>query len=100
LRTSDYWAANIEEWTYATNSDLLEGHAESYVRIESIDPDDLETERDPNTGIVQIRNRPAGETGFPFTILWMAAFSNSLATAYAPPTIITYSNHSKSMMQY
>lgn len=65
LRTSDYWAANIEEWTYATNSDLLEGHAESYVRIESIDPDDLETERDPNTGIVQIRNRPAGETGFP-----------------------------------
>ncbi|MGI8654833.1 MAG: glucan 1,4-alpha-glucosidase [Pyrinomonadaceae bacterium] len=65
LRASDYWASNIEEWTYATNSSLLEGHAESYVRIESIDPDDLETERDPNTGIVQIRNRPAGETGFP-----------------------------------
>ncbi len=65
LRTSDYWAANIEEWTYATNSSLLAGSAESYVRIESIDPDDLETKRDPNTGIVQIRNRPAGETGFP-----------------------------------
>ncbi len=65
LRTSDYWASNIEEWTYATNSSLLPGSAESYVRIESIDPDDLETERDPNTGIVQIRNRPAGETGFP-----------------------------------
>ncbi len=65
LRTSDYWAANIEEWTYTTSSDLLDGHVESYVRIESIDPDELETERDPNTGVVQIRNRPAEESGYP-----------------------------------
>jgi glucoamylase len=65
LRTSDYWATNIEEWTYTTHCELLEGHAEGYVRIESIDPDSLESQPDPNTGVVQIRNRPAGESGFP-----------------------------------
>ncbi|MFN2453958.1 MAG: glucan 1,4-alpha-glucosidase [Pyrinomonadaceae bacterium] len=65
LRTADYWATNIEAWTYATNSDLLAGHAESYVRIESIEPDALGNIYDPNTGVIQIRNLPAEESGYP-----------------------------------
>lgn len=65
LRTADYWATNVENWTYTTRGSLLDGHAEYYVRLDSIDPETLETDDDPNTGLVQIRNRPAGQSDYP-----------------------------------
>lgn len=57
--TADYWNANIENWTYAQNTELgnkigVDGY---YVRIT---PDDL----DPNktNEIIEVKNRPADHT--------------------------------------
>ncbi|MEA2175555.1 MAG: glucoamylase, partial [Blastocatellia bacterium] len=63
-RTADYWATNIERWTF-TNSGTLAGHSEYYVRLDPIDPDTLECDDDPNSGLIQLNNVPAGETDFP-----------------------------------
>jgi glucoamylase len=65
LRTADYWATNIERWTYTTKGTLLEGLSEYYVRLDSLDPDALETDHDPNTGVIHINNIPSEQSGYP-----------------------------------
>jgi glucoamylase len=64
LKTADYWASNIERWTYTTRG-TLGGLSEYYVRLDSLDPETLETDDDPNTGFIFINNIPAEESGFP-----------------------------------
>ncbi len=64
LKTADYWAANIERWTYTTRG-TLGGCNEYYVRLDTLDPETLETDDDPNTGVLHINNIPAEESGFP-----------------------------------
>jgi glucoamylase len=64
LKTADYWASNIERWTYTTRGSLG-GYSEYYVRLDSLDPETLETDDDPNTGVIFINNLPAAESGFP-----------------------------------
>lgn len=64
-RTADYWATNIERWLYTTGGQLFEGHAEYYVRLDALDPDTLETDDDPNTGVIHINNIPSEESGHP-----------------------------------
>jgi glucoamylase len=58
--TADIWNANIERWTYVTNTDLatqigVEGY---YVRVA---PPDLAEASSPAQGFVPIKNRPPGE---------------------------------------
>jgi glucoamylase len=65
VRTADFWATNVERWTYTTRGTLLDGHDEYYVRLEAIDPETLETDFDPNTGLIHINNLPAEQSGFP-----------------------------------
>jgi glucoamylase len=64
LKTADYWASNIERWTYTTRGSLG-GYKEYYVRLDSLDPLTLETDDDPNTGVIYINNLPAEASGFP-----------------------------------
>jgi glucoamylase len=64
LRIADFWATNIEQWTFTTRGTLGK-FSEYYVRLESLDPDTLESDRDPNTGVIHINNIPAEESGFP-----------------------------------
>jgi glucoamylase len=57
--TADTWNANIERWTYVTNTDLarqlgLEGY---YVRIA---PPEVAESASPVAGFVPIKNRPPG----------------------------------------
>ncbi|HEX8493182.1 MAG TPA: glycoside hydrolase family 15 protein [Pyrinomonadaceae bacterium] len=63
-RTADLWATNIERWTYTTRGTLSAGGG-YYVRLESLDPDSLESDRDPNTGVIHINNVPHEQSGFP-----------------------------------
>jgi glucoamylase len=63
-RTADHWATNVEQWTFATRG-TLGGYSEYYVRLESLDPETLESDRDPNTGVLHINNVPAEQSGFP-----------------------------------
>ncbi|HEV7858971.1 MAG TPA: glucan 1,4-alpha-glucosidase [Pyrinomonadaceae bacterium] len=63
-RNADYWATNIERWTFTT-SGTLDGRQEYYVRLDSLDPLTLESDDDPNTGVIQLNNVPSGETDFP-----------------------------------
>ncbi|MBA2338975.1 MAG: glucan 1,4-alpha-glucosidase [Pyrinomonadaceae bacterium] len=67
LRTADYWATNVERWTFTTRGTLADadGEGEYYVRLDSINPDTLESDRDPNTGVIHINNIPAEQSGFP-----------------------------------
>lgn len=64
LRTADYWSTNIERWTFTT-SGTLNGHSEYYVRLDPLDPETLECDEDPNSGLLQINNVPAGQSDFP-----------------------------------
>lgn len=64
LKTADYWATNIEQWTYTTRG-TLGGCHEYYVRLDTLDPETLERDGDPNTGVIHINNIPAAESGFP-----------------------------------
>jgi len=62
--TADIWNANIERWTYITNSELagqygVEGY---YVRIA---PADFPDAPSPCYGYVPIKNRPPGECSEP-----------------------------------
>lgn len=63
-RVADFWATSVEQWTYATRG-TLDGHSEYYVRLEALDPETLESDRDPNTGVIHINNVPAEQSGFP-----------------------------------
>jgi glucoamylase len=63
-RNADYWATNIERWTFTT-SGTLDGRQEYYVRLDALDPLTLESDDDPNTGVIQLNNVPSGETDFP-----------------------------------
>lgn len=62
--TADLWATHIERWTYTTRGTLNE-EGGYYVRLESLDPDSLESDRDPNTGVIHINNIPHEQSGFP-----------------------------------
>lgn len=64
LKTADYWASNIEQWTYTTRG-TLGGCSEYYVRLDTLDPETLERDGDPNTGVLYINNIPAEQSGFP-----------------------------------
>jgi glucoamylase len=64
--TADAWNANIERWTYVTDTDLakqakVEGY---YVRIAPSQESEAAT---PKEGYVAIKNRPPGETDEPAT---------------------------------
>jgi glucoamylase len=63
-RIADFWTTNIERWTFTTRG-TLDGRSEYYVRLDSLDPDTLESDRDPNTGVININNVPAEQSGFP-----------------------------------
>lgn len=63
-RIADFWSANIERWTFTTCG-TLDGQSDYYVRLESLDPGTLESDRDPNTGVIHINNVPAEQSGFP-----------------------------------
>lgn len=63
-RTADLWATHIENWTFTT-SGTLDAGGEYYVRLESLDPETLESDRDPNTGVIHINNVPQEQSGFP-----------------------------------
>lgn len=65
LKVADYWATNVERWTFTTRGSLLDDHTEYYVRLEAVDPATLEHDFDPNTGFIQINNLPASESHFP-----------------------------------
>jgi glucoamylase len=65
LNTADYWAANIERWTYTTTGSILENHHEYYVRISSIDKGTNSGVQNPNNGFVQIKNLPGGAITYP-----------------------------------
>lgn len=63
-RAADFWATNIEQWTFTTRG-TLDGRSEYYVRLEPLDPGALGSDRDPNTGVININNVPAEQSGFP-----------------------------------
>ena len=65
LETADYWAANVERWTYTACGLLLEGNPEYYVRISSTDKKTKSGVQDPDTGYVQIKNLPGGAKRYP-----------------------------------
>ncbi len=65
LDTADYWATNIERWTYTRCGSLLEGHPEYYVRIVSADNTTSPNGRAPDTSYVQIKNHPGGARRYP-----------------------------------
>ncbi|MEP6604801.1 MAG: glycoside hydrolase family 15 protein [Nitrosospira sp.] len=63
LDTADYWATNIERWTYTKCGSLLKDNPEHYVRISSIDKES--GIRDPDKGYVLIKNLPDGAKRYP-----------------------------------
>jgi glucoamylase len=63
-RIADFWATNVEQWTFTTRG-TLNGQSEYYVRLEALDPGALENDRDPNTGVININNVPSDKSGFP-----------------------------------
>jgi glucoamylase len=63
-KTADFWTTNIERWTFTTRG-TLGGESEYYVRLDSLDPETLESDRDPNTGVININNIPSEQSGFP-----------------------------------
>ncbi len=65
LSIADCWASHIEQWTFTNRGTLVEGCPEHYVRLESLDPETLESDQDPNTGYIHINNLPAETSGFP-----------------------------------
>jgi glucoamylase len=62
--TADTWNANIERWTYVTDTDLARrvGVDGYYVRIASPEVADAAS---PSQGFVPIKNRPPGESAAP-----------------------------------
>ncbi|MEO6561518.1 MAG: glucan 1,4-alpha-glucosidase [Nitrosospira sp.] len=65
LETADYWATNIECWTYTTCGSLLEGNPEYYIRISSAGKALQSNIQAPDTGYVQIKNLPGGAKRYP-----------------------------------
>jgi glucoamylase len=85
LRIADFWASNIERWTFTTRG-TLDGKSEYYVRLESLDPDTLESDRDPNTGVIHINNIPAEQSGFPVYDIIDGGFLELVRYGLRPPT--------------
>jgi len=85
LRIADFWASNIERWTFTTRG-TLDGKSEYYVRLESLDPDTLESDRDPNTGVIHINNIPAEQSGFPVYDIIDGGFLELVRYGIRPPT--------------
>lgn len=65
LNVADYWAVNVERWTYTTNGSILKSHPEYYVRISSVDKRTNSGIQDPNKGYVQIKNLSGGAERYP-----------------------------------
>jgi glucoamylase len=65
LNVADYWAVNVERWTYTTNGSILEGHPEYYIRISAVDKRTNSGIQDPNKGYVQIKNLTGGTERYP-----------------------------------
>jgi glucoamylase len=64
--TADSWNADIERWTYVTDTDLAQriGVDGYYVRIASPEVGEADS---PAKGFVPIKNRPPGESALPVT---------------------------------
>lgn len=58
---ADFLEAHIEDWTVTTDGVLLPGVRRHYIRINPVEPDDVEPDKDPNRGILLIRNRAPGK---------------------------------------
>ncbi len=61
---ADFLEAHIEAWTATTDGVLLPGVRRHYIRINPVEPDDPDPDKDPNRGVVLIRNRPPGAQAF------------------------------------
>jgi glucoamylase len=61
---ADFLEAHIEDWTVTTDGVLLPGIHRHYIRINPVEPDDCEPDRDPNRGVILIRNRPPKAQAF------------------------------------
>ena len=90
LNMADYWAANVERWTYTTTGSILENHHEYYVRISSSTREQIPASRTRIRAIVQIKNLPGGAIRYPVTKLSEAAFWDWSGMAYAAPATSMY----------
>lgn len=60
LRTADYWASNVERWTYTDSGTLMHGHSSYYVRLDTSTPGVIGSQWNPNAGYINIKNKPGG----------------------------------------
>jgi glucoamylase len=56
---ADYWASQVDRWTYVTDGQVLPGHPCHYERIRPAAGDDV-ADLPGHRGVVPIRNRPPG----------------------------------------
>ena len=59
---ADFLERHVEPWTVTTEGALLPGVSRHYIRIHPVDPNDVEPNENPNTGVLELRNRPPGAT--------------------------------------
>jgi len=59
---ADFLERRIETWTVTTEGELLPEVSRHYIRIHPVDPRDSNPNENPNTGVLELRNRPPGAT--------------------------------------
>lgn len=64
FKIADFWASNVERWTFTTRGTLVADQPEHYVRLEPLDEEALGNDRDPNCGVVQLNNVPDAGSRF------------------------------------
>jgi len=57
---ADFLESHIEAWTVTTDGALLAGLSRHYIRINPVEADDPDPDKDPDRGVILIRNRPPG----------------------------------------
>lgn len=63
---ADFLERHVEAWTVTTEGSLVPGVSRHYIRIHPVDPRDAAPNEDPNTGILNVRNRaPGARAAFP-----------------------------------
>jgi glucoamylase len=58
---ADFLACHVEAWTVTTAGELLPEVPRHYIRIHPVEPGDPHPNEDPNSGTLEIANRPPGE---------------------------------------
>jgi glucoamylase len=58
---ADFLESHVERWTVTTQGSLVPGIPRHFIRIQPVDPQDVQPEEDPNRGTLVILNRPPGE---------------------------------------